>query len=157
MRSSLGEEVRNDEVLDLTLRLFRSVEYHGLGYLEVKVDEDSGRHYIIEPNVGRPTGRSAIAEAGGVPILYTMYCDLVGLNLPSGREQTYGGAKWIYLARDVASSLHYLRRRELTVREWWASVKGQKAYAVFSWGDPLPFVLDLWRRLNPFGRRNRGS
>ena len=59
--SCLGEEVRNDEVLEESIRLFRSVGYHGLGYVELKQDERSGKQYIIEPNIGRPTGRSAIA------------------------------------------------------------------------------------------------
>ena len=40
-----------------------------LGYVEAKRDVRTGRHYLIEPNIGRPTGRSAIAEAGGVELL----------------------------------------------------------------------------------------
>ncbi len=142
--SSLGQEVKNDEVLALTLRLFDLVGFRGLGYVEVKRHEVSGQHYLIEPNVGRPTGRSSIAEAGGVPILQTMYCDLVGLPLPADREQKYVGAKWIYLTRDTVSALYYIWKRKLTLREWWSSVRGPKVYAVFAWKDPVPFVLDIW-------------
>ena len=58
------------------------------------------------------------------------------------------GVKWIYLARDSLSALFYLRERKLTLREWWSSVRGPKAFAVFSWRDPLPFFLDLWERSN---------
>lgn len=93
--SCLGEECRNDEVLHQTLRLFRGVKYHGLGYVEMKQDVRTGKQYIIEPNIGRPTGRSAIAEAGGVELLYTAYCDLLGRPLPAQRTQTYRGVKWI--------------------------------------------------------------
>jgi len=137
--SCLGEEVRNDSVLEESLRLFRSVNYRGLGYVEMKRDERSGREYIIEPNIGRPTGRSAIAEAGGVELLYTMYCDLLGLPLPSNRVQKYQGVKWIYLQHDIPSALHYWKRGELTLREWWKSIRGTKRDAVFSWSDPAPF------------------
>lgn len=80
--SCLGEECRNEIVLNETVRLFRSVDYRGLGYVEIKRDERSGKYLIVEPNIGRPTGRSAIAEAGGVELLYTMYCDAVGWSLP---------------------------------------------------------------------------
>ncbi|MGI9309148.1 MAG: carboxylate--amine ligase, partial [Gammaproteobacteria bacterium] len=69
--SSLGEECRNDEVLSESLRLFASVDYTGLGYVEFKLDERTGEYYVIEPNIGRPTGRSGIAEAGGVELIYT--------------------------------------------------------------------------------------
>ena len=143
--SCLGEEVRNDEVLRETLRLFDQVGYRGLGYLEMKRDEKTGRHYIIEPNIGRPTGRSAIAEAGGVELLQTMYSDLTGRPLPEGREQTYGGVKWIYWRNDVLSAWHYWRRGQITLGEVWRSWRGRKACAVFAWRDPLPFLADLAR------------
>ena len=76
MLASCGRsQSRDDVVLRETVRLFKSVNYRGLGYVELKRDERSGEYYIMEPNIGRPTGRSAIAEAGGVELLYTMYCD----------------------------------------------------------------------------------
>jgi predicted ATP-grasp superfamily ATP-dependent carboligase len=143
--SSLGEEVRNDEVLDTTLRLFQAVDYRGLGYVEMKRDAISGRHVVIEPNVGRPTGRSAIAEAGGVELLYTMYCDLIGRPLPALRIQRYGDARWIYWRHDLQSAFHYWRRGELGLREWARSWRGRKACAVFSVRDPLPFLADATR------------
>lgn len=143
--SCLGEECRNDEVLETSVRLFRSVAYHGLGYVEMKRDERSGQHYIIEPNIGRPTGRSAIAEAGGVELIYTQYCDKLGLPLPPNREQQYGNAKWIYTRRDVQSALYYWRRGELTLADWWRSWQGQKVDAIFSWNDQGPFWWDFLR------------
>ena len=141
--SSLGEECRNDEVLGETLRLFGSVGYRGLAYLEMKRDARTGKHLIIEPNIGRPTGRSAIAERGGVELLYTAYCDMVGLPLPEAREQRYVGAKWIDDRRDFQSALHSVRRGELTARDWVRSVRGPMTHAVLSRTDPLPFVVEL--------------
>ncbi len=145
--SCLGEECRNDAVLHETLRLFSAVHYRGLGYLEMKQDDRSGKHFIIEPNVGRPTGRSPIAEAGGVDLVYTMYCDAVGLPLPPGLNQRYGHAKWIYLRRDLQSALYHWRRGDLTIGQWWRSLAGRKVDALFSWDDPAPFVGDLTRAI----------
>ncbi|MBT8077993.1 MAG: carboxylate--amine ligase [Gammaproteobacteria bacterium] len=142
--SCFGEEVRNDEVRDASLRIFRQAGYVGLGYIEMKQDQRSGVHYAIEANVGRPTGRSAIAEAGGVDMLLAMYCDATGRPMPEGLEQTYAGVKWIDLRHDVQSAVFYIRNGELTVGNWLRSLRGRKAYAVFSWRDPLPFLADLW-------------
>jgi predicted ATP-grasp superfamily ATP-dependent carboligase len=136
-----------------TVELFTSVRLRGLGYLEMKRDAHSGQYRIIEPNIGRPTGRSAIAEAGGVPLIYSMYCDLAGLPLPARREQTYRGAKWIYFKNDLASSWHYWQKGELTVREWVRSLRGHKRDAVFSRSDPLPFLLDWWTPIRDRLRR----
>ena len=144
-KSSLGVECRSDEVLHETLRLFGDVGYRGLGYVEFKLDERHGRQFMVEPNVGRPTGRSAIAEAGGVELLFTMYCDLLGRPLPEDRVQRYGTAKWIHLRRDFQSALYYWRRRELTLREWARSWRGPKAFALYSLRDPGPFLSDSWR------------
>jgi predicted ATP-grasp superfamily ATP-dependent carboligase len=151
--SCLGEEVRNDQVLETALSLFGGLSYQGLGYLEMKCDARSGRHYVIEPNVGRPTGRSAIAEAGGIPLLYTMYCDAMGLPLPREATQRYSGAKWVYLRHDLQSAFVYWRRGELSLRDWIRSLQGRKAYAMLSRSDPAPFLADLWRAFLMAGRR----
>jgi D-aspartate ligase len=152
--SSLGEECRNDEVLAESLRLFAGLGYSGLAYVEMKRDARTGRHVVIEPNIGRPTGRSAIAEAGGVELLLTAYCDMVGLPLPppEARRQRYGTAKWIDDRRDLQSALYFLRRGELSPAQWWRSVRGPKTHAVISRTDPLPFALDVVQA----GRRGVG-
>lgn len=153
--SSLGEEVRDDFVRDETLRLFCGVKYRGLGYVEFKRDSRTGKAFIIEPNIGRPTGRSAIAEAGGVELLYTMYCDLLGLPLPRQREQKYTGAKWIDLRHDLQSALYYWRKGELSLADWRRSWQGKKAYAYFAADDLRPFLHDLYRAAHKslFGRK----
>jgi predicted ATP-grasp superfamily ATP-dependent carboligase len=145
--SCLGQEVRNDAVLDESIRLFGSVAYQGLGYLEMKRDARSGRHFIIEPNIGRPTGRSSIAERGGVELIMTAYRDALGQPLPAERPQHYRAVKWIYWRHDLQASLVAFRRGELSPRGWWRSVRGPKIEAVGSWRDPLPFLVDGWNTL----------
>lgn len=140
--ASFGVEFRDDEVVAATLRLFETVAFRGLGYLEMKRDAD-GRLYMMEANIGRPTGRSATAEAGGVELLYTMYCDAVGLPLPANRDQRYVGAAWIDLRRDLLSSAHYWRRGKLSAAEWFRSMRRPKVHAVLSARDPLPGVLEV--------------
>jgi len=157
--SSLGVECRNDIVLDTTLRLFKGVGYQGLGYVEMKQDSRNGNHYIMEPNIGRPTGRSPIAEAAGVELVYTMYCDALNRELPPNREQQYGDTKWVYLRRDLQSAFFRIRRGELTLAGFFRSWQGKKGFAIFSWQDPLPFFGDLIRAarlfLSPEERKKR--
>lgn len=148
--SSLGEECRDDTVLDITLRLFSQVNYYGLGYVEVKQDERDDNYYIMEPNVCRPTGRSSIAEAGGVELIYTMYCDALGWALPKNRTQSYGSAKWIYLRRDLQSAVYHWKNGNLRIIDWFNSIRGRKRYALFSWSDPGPFLGDLSRSIRLF-------
>jgi predicted ATP-grasp superfamily ATP-dependent carboligase len=141
--TSLGIECRADEVRDSSLELFRKVNYHGLGYVEMKRDINTGKYYMIEPNIGRPTGRSALAEAAGVEILYTMYCDIFGLHLPKEVVQKYNDVKWIQIRTDLMSAFYYWKKGELTLRDWLKSIKGKKFYAVYSLKDPLPFIAEI--------------
>ena len=146
-QACLSEEARNEIVEEETLRVFRSVNYRGLAYLEMKRDDVTGEYLIIEPNIGRPTGRSALAEAAGVELLLTMYCDAVGLSLPRNRQQSYQGVKWIHLMRDLQASFYYWRRGDLTVGEWWRSIRGKKVFAILSWRDPMPFLAALFKAM----------
>jgi predicted ATP-grasp superfamily ATP-dependent carboligase len=141
----LSEEVQNERVRQETIRLFQRAGHRGLGYVEVKQDPRSGEYVILEPNVCRPTGRSAQAEAAGVELLYTQYCDVLGRPLPENREQSFRGVKWIHYRRDLQSSLHHWRRGELTLGEWARSWRGPKQDALFSLRDPVPFFADLTR------------
>lgn len=155
--SCLGEACRNDEVLVTTADLFARVGFHGLAYLEMKRDPRTGRHYIIEPNVGRPTGRSAIAEAGRVELLYAAYCDALGMPVP-GTRQTDEPVKWLDLRRDLQSAAYYVRRGDLTLGQWWRSVRGRKVHAVLSVRDPLPALAELgYAAGRALRRRNRES
>ncbi len=153
-RSSLGVEVRNDEVLRTAIELFQKAGMVGLAYLEMKRDARTGEHIIVEPNVGRPTGRSANAEAGGVELVYTMYRDVLGLPLPDNRQQSYGSAKWIYLRWDLQSAYRDWRDGRLGVGSWLASLRGPKWYAIWSWRDPMPFVADVWQVIRKSARRS---
>lgn len=141
--SASGEELRDDEGLATTARLFGGVGFRGLAYLEMKRDARTGRLMIIEPNVGRPTGRSAIAEAGGVELVYTAFCDAAGLPLPSSRTQQHTGAKWVDIRRDAQAAVVARRRGELTLLQWLRWLRGPKAHAIWSRTDPLPFLIDV--------------
>lgn len=141
--SASGEECRDEDVVKATVQLFGDVGFRGLAYLEMKRDTDTGQLMIIEPNVGRPTGRSAISEAGGVELVFTAYCDALGLPLPANREQHFVGAKWLDLRRDLQAAVVARRKGTLSAVEWVRWVRGPKAHAIWSRSDPRPFVTDV--------------
>lgn len=144
-QACLSVSVDSDEVATATRRFYEQVGLRGFGYLEMKRDSVSGRLVAIEPNVGRPTGRSASAEAAGVELHLTMYLDAVGAPIPPTATQSPSPIKWIHLLRDLQSAVYYMRRGELSVLEWIRSLRGKKVYAVLSWRDPKPFLFALRR------------
>jgi D-aspartate ligase len=151
-----GVECRNDEVRATTLRLFGQLGFRGFGYLEMKRDARTGRMVIIEPNVGRPTGRSATAEAGGVELVYTAYCEATGRPLPENRRQLYTGARWIDLRRDLQAAVVARRQGEMRLSDWLRWMHGAEAHAIWSLRDPMPFLVDITRASGTGARMLRG-
>ncbi|WP_172804013.1 carboxylate--amine ligase [Auraticoccus monumenti] len=151
--ASLARSVRDEGLVQLTTQLFGAAGFTGLAYLEVKRDRRDGSWSLIEANVGRPTGRSAMAEAGGVELLMTMYADVLGLPLPGRRLQGDSAVGWIDDRRDLLASLRLARRGELTPRAWVGSVRGPKVHAVASLRDPLPGVLEVTQSSAKYLRR----
>lgn len=139
----LAEEIPQEEVRQTAKRLLEPLGFHGLCSLEMKRDSEDGRFYIIEANIGRPTGRAAHVEGCGVEMLFTLYCDLVGSPLPEDRTQPFEGRKWINIRRDTLSAVSYWRLGELTLWDWYQSVRGVRSFALFSWRDPWPFLTEI--------------
>lgn len=148
--ASLAIECRNDEVLNQTTEVLSSVKFKGLGSIEFKMDNSSGRYFIIEPNIGRPVTRIGLVEKAGVEILYTMYCDALGLALPSKTKQQFKGIKWISINNDIRAAMAYYKNGELTIWEWFKSIQGVKAFADLSVRDPMPFLIETLYPLKKF-------
>lgn len=129
-------------ISDLTVRFFSSLDFRGLGYLEVKRHAMTGEEVLIEPNIGRPTGRSAAADADGVELLHTLYCDAIGAPRPAVTSTGNGEATWIFLRQDVRSALASVRTGDLTLRAWGDSLRGRRIYGLWDRRDPMPFVHD---------------
>lgn len=144
---SMAVEVDSPAVREVALNVFDSVQFQGIGFIEMKRDPATGRFFLIEPNL-RISGRAGLADAAGVELIYTMYCEAIGATLPNGRQQQASrGKKWIFLRKDLQAGFFYWRHGQLTLGEWLASMRGVSACGIWSWTDPGPFVGDLMRGL----------
>jgi len=139
----LAEMVDDEEVYGLTRRFFEAAGLVGFGYMEFKRSQGDGRLIAIEPNIGRPTGRSPLAEAAGIEFHYTAYADAAGLPLPTQRGPHGAHVKWIHELRDLQASLTAMRNGQLGFADWMRSMRGPKTCAVLSRRDPMPFLAAL--------------
>ncbi len=142
--ASLVENCLNDPVPRESIDIYSGIQYKGIISLEIKIDEKSGKHFIIEPDVGRPNTSIGQVEASGVPILYTMYCDALDMHLPPYTAPKHTGVKWISFGRDLLASRAYYNRGELTLKEWLNSIRGVNTFAVLSIRDPIPSIMDAY-------------
>ena len=152
---SLAVECDMPEIVAASERLLRRSGHVGLVSVQFKRDPRSGDFVFIETNVGRVALNMSLAELCGVELLQTFVCERSGRPLPSNRSVTRPGGKWIAWKLDLPSALVHARRGELGFVDWWRSIRGRKTYGLWSARDPLPFVLDLMRKLPAARRRLR--
>jgi len=142
--ATLVESCLNEPVPRESIDIFSGIQYQGIISLEIKIDEKSGKYFIIEPDVARPNTSIGQVEASGVPILLTMYCDALDIPLPPYTAPNHTGVKWISLRGDLLASRGYNVRGELTFKEWFNSMRGVNTFAVLSIRDPIPSIMDAY-------------
>jgi D-aspartate ligase len=140
--SAVFEVDYEPRVLELGLRLLRTVGYTGIAHVEFAQDPRDGEFQLLEVNTRLPVW-AALAANRHLDLPRIAYDDLTGKEvapLPTFREDL----TWIYLAKDVWVSMQMARRRELRAREFASQyLRGRKARAVFARDDPWPAVASL--------------
>ncbi len=127
------------EVLELGLKLLKSINYRGLANIEFKKDPRDGQFKLMEINV-RGSAQVGLAVDSGVDIPNIVYKDALHEALDPV-DSYKEGLKWIDLGTDFGSFLHYYWTKQLGFWSWLRSVKETDSYAYFAWDDPWPFVF----------------
>lgn len=121
-----------------------ALDYFGVGEAEVLHAHRSGRNYLIEINA-RPWLQYALAPASGHDFLGL----LVGARVAGGRT-VKSGRRWIDFQSDAfgafSSTEGVVRRGELGLLPYLASLAGSNVFARFALGDPLPALYRAPRR-----------
>jgi predicted ATP-grasp superfamily ATP-dependent carboligase len=142
--TTLGVCLPNPTVEDATVRLMAAVGYRGILDIGYRFDQRDGQYKLLDvnPRIGG-TFRLFVGE-NGLDVLRTMYLDLTGQEVPA--TTLCEGRRWIVEPWDLASSLTYWRRGDITLGEWLRSLRHVREDAWFAADDPLPF-LALWAGL----------
>ena len=152
--ASLAESCSDPEVGRLSEAFRREVGFAGLCGTEYKLDPRDGKRKMIEVNP-RLTLWMALTRAAGVDLALAAYRDAVDGQVPEMRQRD--GVRWTYLARDLQTSLRYLRTGRLSLRGWLRSYRGLEEEAVLAADDPGPalaYPLYALSRISPrVGRR----
>jgi predicted ATP-grasp superfamily ATP-dependent carboligase len=139
------------EVAAPSQRLLSAMGYYGLVEVEYKRDPRDGVHKLLDVNA-RTWGFVSLGAAAGVDFPYLLYRDQVGD--PVAPVAARPGIRWLRLVTDVPNAARDLRRGDLDLRRYVASLRGVDVEAVFSLQDPVPGVYEL--ALTPYLAMRRG-
>lgn len=134
---AIGE--RNAELVADATRFCQSIGYRGIAGLEYKRDRADGRYKLLDFNPRLMLSDGLTAYCGiNLPLL--QYLDVTGQR-PAPCREAVVGVKWLDTVADFRAFQQYHERGELGVKDWLRSWRGARAFALFAWDDPLPFLF----------------
>jgi predicted ATP-grasp superfamily ATP-dependent carboligase len=134
-----------EESRDLTLALFDTLGYKGLGSVEYKKDPQTGKLYIMEPTVGRNDFQSGLAIAGNVNLTDCVFLDALG------KKGTVKGNRhrsaWICEPSLYYAMKYYLRRNDRSLFQIFRCFFKKIGFCYFEMKDKKPFGAFLKSKL----------
>jgi D-aspartate ligase len=137
--TTFAETVDVPEIEELAIRFLRALGYHGIAEVEFMYDTRTNCFKFIEMN-GRVWGWHTLAKAAGVNLPYALYEFATDHEVEATSPAT--GVKWIRSMTDTPTVIGELLHRRMSLGDYIRSRRGPVEYAVFSWSDPLPSIME---------------
>jgi D-aspartate ligase len=136
---TLAISEHNPGLVENGARFCQSIGYRGIAGLEYKRDGEDNQYKLLDfnPRLMLSDGLTAYC---GINLPLIQYLDLTGQR-PAPRREPAEGVKWLESIADFHAFQQYHARGELTFKDWLKSLWGARAFALFAWDDPLPFLL----------------
>lgn len=149
---SIVQSIHYPELLRVGIKLFRDIDYRGVGSAEFKLDEKDGKLKLIEINP-RYWQQNILADKCGMNFPLIDYLEVTGQK-PKHIVDFRVGIKWVNICSDFESYLSYKNLGELNAFKWLNSLKGKKIFSVFAWDDIIPgfYEMDFGKKLIRFAR-----
>jgi predicted ATP-grasp superfamily ATP-dependent carboligase len=136
------------KVAELSRSLLRAFEYRGYVGVEFKYDARDGKYKLMEVNPRTVSGNQLAIQAG-IDFPWIGYQFLINDRRPIVGDFRRG-VKYVNEEWDFKSFLALRRSKQLTLAEWIRSLRDAEARAIWSWRDPLPMLVVLWRFARAF-------
>ncbi len=125
-------------VSERTVEILQQLNYCGFGSVEFKLHDLNGKYYLIEPTVGRVEQIGYVATANGVNLPLHSYNSLTKSAIveepPSIKDIQY-----IDEAADLASAVVHIRKKMMTLKDYFRSRKRSKIYRYYNKHDKKVF------------------
>jgi len=146
---SVVQSIQYEALYKIGEKLFKALNYKGVGSAEFKLDERDCKLKLIEINA-RYWQQNALPDVCGMNFPFVDYLEMIDQK-PESTFIFTPDIKWVNIYMDFDSFLKYRKLKKLTLKQWIKSLKGKKIYSDFAWDDILPgfyevgFGLKLYR------------
>lgn len=156
--TSLGHSAPNPVLRDQVVDLLQRISYRGIVDIDARFDPRDGQYKLLDFNPRLGAQFRLFTDSAGTDVVRAAYLDLTGQPVPDGEPII--GRRFLAENYDPIGALGYLRRGDLRLREWAASLRGIDETAWFARDDLRPFGLMClrmgWRAISgPITRRRK--
>ena len=116
-----------------------AINYKGVGEIEFKKHEKTGKFYLIEINV-RYSNLNELLTQAGINMPYITYQELTGEPIEEKHIDYNTGLVFRYTFEDLLAIKGYLATHQLTVSQVIKSLFKKKVHAIRSFDDPKPTI-----------------
>ena len=137
--ATCAQSITLPRVLNEAKPLIASLHYTGTCEVEFMFDHRDGFYKLIEINP-RTWLWVGLAKACGVDYAKIMYKNARGLEVdyPNSYE---AGVKWVNRLTDFVFAIKSIMKGQLSLHDYFKSLKGKKVYAIWSWKDLMPGLV----------------
>ncbi|MFX0194926.1 MAG: ATP-grasp domain-containing protein [Candidatus Hodarchaeota archaeon] len=138
--STYAEVVDIPELRNISQKFLSLIDFYGIAEVEFMQDPRDGKYKLIEVNP-RVWGWHTLAISVGVDLPYLLYQDMIGEQIRVQPPSNH--VKWVRLITDTPTVFLEIAKGNMRIREYAASMRGKKEFAVFAFDDPLPFFIEI--------------
>lgn len=129
-----AQSIKDEKLLQLGAKLFKAINYIGVGSAEFKYDERDGKTKLIEIN-SRYWQQNSLADFCGMNFPLMDY--LCATNQEVLKIERFDiGKKYLNLFSSYKSFKQYKKVNELTFMGWLKDIRGKKTISFFHLDDP---------------------
>jgi len=148
--TSFCVSVENQQLIDMSVKIFKALNYRGFCSIEYKYDERRNEYYIMEPTVGRFNQQVALTSVAGVNFPLIMLNYLYDSEL--GCSQQMNGEYWIYETNDFFSAM-----KSCGLLAYLKSLKKADVKVLFSKHDSRPLFAEVYDIMRHKARKVLGT
>jgi predicted ATP-grasp superfamily ATP-dependent carboligase len=143
-----NETVMIPELKDLSLKILNELGYTGLCEVEFIKDSKDQRYKFLEINP-RSWLQITITNQSNKPLIPLVYyyhqnkTEMV-YNITKTNNDEFHKIKWVHFWQDIYVVVTQTLRGTIHLSEYLKTFRGKVEYAVESWDDPLPFLIEPW-------------
>lgn len=126
------------ELYDISKKFLENIEWKGFAEIEFKKDANSNEYYLIEVNV-RTTNFNVLLLKCGFNFPYIQYLEMVNKEIGEKYLNENTNLVFWYSYEDYFAIKEYIRTKQLTRWQIFISLFKFKAYAIWSFDDPMPY------------------